>query len=274
MDDMAFDKKVKEAMCKNVNPKLVGGKWHGKEYPHIYKDRRDNFLDGEILKYSNIKGVLFNEKVHYHQGASNMNSSQVMCINFFHKFFEKPEWEKYLTDILRKVGVPLTSTSCKDAIFEYVPDKKEYTNFDFYMVMDDGKHISFEIKYTESEFGSPNSKTPGVYHDKWLNTYQKMVSDCEYLDCNEDCFYKNFQINRNVCYASAGDIVVFLTPRANNSKRIRDGRDYIDSMHGRHSNIMNLYWEDIAKVCMEVVADNDELADYYRRFNEKYIAVL
>ena len=72
------------------------------------------------------------------------------------------------------------------------------------MILKDKTHISFEIKYTELEFGgiSPDKNSLGKYQRKF---------------------------NRNICYVKAGDIVLFLTPRANYSAGLVEGRNYIYS---------------------------------------------
>lgn len=271
---MAFDKRVKEAMSKNADQTLVGGLWQGRSYKHIYKDMKYNFIEEKFPQNCNIKGKLATDKIKYHRGASHMNSSQALCINYFQKFFEKPSWENVLVDILRDAGLVIKSGDITDAIFEYEPNGEEKTNFDFYMGLGDGSHISFEIKYTESEFGTPSSKTPGTYHAKWENVYSEMVKHSSFLHCDEACFYDEFQINRNICYAGKEDAVVFLTPKANNYRGIVKGRNYIDILNRNNRNIMNLYWEDLVDCTMKRVSHDKELLDYYSKFKKKYIDIL
>ena len=271
---MTFDAKIKEAMSENADEALTGGLWQGKAYKHIYKDMKYNFIDEKYPENSNLKGTLSIDKIKYHRGASHMNSSQALCINYFKKFFEKPCWEKVFVNILRDARLEIPSDEITDAIFEYVPDSEEMTSFDFYLVMGDGSHISFEIKYTEGEFGIPSSKNPGAYHAKWENIYCEMVQCSNYLDCDEAGFYDEFQINRNICYTGDIDTVVFLTPKANNSKGILKGRKYIDYLNGQFPNITNLYWEDIMDCTMKRVSDDEELLDYYSKFKKKYIEIL
>jgi len=270
-----FAKRIQRIMGDAIPDWMPRGTWHEKEYKHICRNLEDNFIDGKYPVKCNVKGNLCEKDIKYHQYASHLNSSQVMCISFFKKFFEKSAYEKILLEIFRRTGTDILSgAGIKDAIFEYEPDRAERTNFDFYIGLDDGRKISMEIKYTESEFGgiSPDDKDPEKYHNKWENIYQAMVAANPYIDCDEQNFYDNYQINRNIVYAKEGDIVIFLTPKANNSSGIVEGRNYIDELG--NCNVRNLYWEDIVRELLDIIKDLPELNAYYTKFYNKYIGIL
>ena len=213
-----FAKKVKDAMSARVPSELTGGIYERNQrpYAHIYRAQKDNFIDGQYPEKCDIKGDLFGEdKTIIYNGATSLNSSQALCINFFKEFFKKEEWEMMLLSDLKDVGVPLESEIIKNAAFEYVPNSIEETNFDYYMEMNNGIRVSVEVKYTESGFGMPKYKeNPQKYDKKWNDIYEKMVADCPYLNCDKEVFLGQYQINRNICYAKDGDIVLFITPRA------------------------------------------------------------
>lgn len=271
-----FSKRIQRIMGEKAPKELTGGTWHGTAYHHIYLDKKYNFIDGRYPTLCDIKGDLFKgHEIKYHDGAAHLNSSQVVCISFFKKFFEKDDWEHYLVETLKNVGVPLSSEKIEYAIFEYEPDSKERTNFDFYMVMSDGSRVSMEIKFTEAEFGgiSPDKNDPDKYSRKWVDIYNDMVSHSPYLSCMEEDFYKNYQVNRNIGPAREEDVVLFLTPRANDAKALIEGRKYIDSFTEKYPNIRNIYWEDIVAELMQLISD-PELVDYYSEFKKKYIDIL
>ena len=92
-----FAKKVQKAMGSAIPDWIPRGKWRGVSYGHILTDMRNNFIDGYYPVKCCIKGNLSEGEIKYHQGASHLNSSQVMCINFFKKFFEP-----YLHEYSRK----------------------------------------------------------------------------------------------------------------------------------------------------------------------------
>ncbi len=271
---MSFENRTKAAMVKNTDPSLTGGFWRKRPYPHIFKSVESNFIDGVYPLKCDVKGTLSGKDIHLHPDVASMNSSQALCINFFKKFFDGSDKEEYLINLLKQSGVRLESYDIKNAVFEFVPDKKENTNFDFYLVMNNGTHISFEVKYTENGFGRPRIGMAEKYHDKWEQIYRDRVSNSRYLNCDEQDFYKNYQINRNIIYAGSNDYVLFLTPKANRSKGIVDGRTYIDTINVQHPNIMNLFLEDLIKNLMDLTCDDAQLHEYYCIFREKYIDVL
>ena len=241
---------------------------------HIYENMEDNFIDGCYPKNKNIKGDLSYGEIKFHTGISHMNSSQAMCINYFKKFFEKPEYENYLLNILADIGVEIIQTdTISSATFEYRPNTKDNTSYDFYIVLTSGKRIYFDIKYAESRFGCIKSckKDPGRYKRCWKMFYQNMVRGCFWLSLSKRAFYNNYQINRNILYAAPNDYVLFITPRVNDSKGIVDGRKYIDDFKNDH--IKNIYWEDLMETTIETVARCDELKEYYDKFFDKYMRV-
>lgn len=251
--------------------------------------------------------------IHYHQGAAHLNSSQVMCISFFKKFFEAPEREVILLKILNELitanptknSIPAGATITA-AFFEYEPDHAERTNFDFYLELSSGAHISIEVKFTESDFGkiSPCKSDSHKYARKWSNIYVPLLKECacaqdKLLSCKnselsiicaedgiledrcahgENCFvhefYEHYQIWRNIAYAkSSQDIVIFLTPRANEALNVE--RDYIDKL-GKQFNgpiIQNIYWEDLASKVLEYSAEDQKLLAYFKLFAEKYLLI-
>ena len=82
--------------------------------------------------------------------------------------------------------------------------------------MNSSEELFFEIKYTESNFGSINTNNPTeVYRTKYKNNYLpqlKKICDEKYLnDDFEDEFYKKYQLLRNICHVDIGTITfVFL----------------------------------------------------------------
>ena len=178
-----FAKKVQKAMGSAIPDWIPRGKWRGVSYAHILTDMRSNFIDGSYPVKCCIKGNLSESEIKYHQGASHLNSSQVMCINFFKKFFEKEKYEGYLLTVLKCCGISIEEDKIENAVFEYEPDHEEGTNFDFYLILDNGKKISFECKYTETEFGgiSSDKRDPYKYNRKWDHIYKKLVSDSTFL---------------------------------------------------------------------------------------------
>lgn len=291
---------VREQIVNTISDEKTGREWRKGDggRKHICLELRDNFIDQKFPEQCCIKGNLFKESIGYHIYSHSLNSSQVMCISFFKKFFENAEYEKYLVAALKECGLRIDNdVTVTDAIFEYVPDKKENTNFDFYMILSNEKYISFEIKYTEAEFGGIGKRkgdNPNKYGEKWENYYKTLVKNCPYLKNQEECdngykcienaklnskacektkecqiyrFYSHYQINRNISWAEKDtDIVVFLTPRENES--LNKGRVYIEGFN--NPNIKNLYWEDLIAIVLKHVEQDEDLRTYYTKFKKKY----
>lgn len=293
-----YELAVKERIAKKFPKELMGGEFQKSPYPHIFKELKDNFIDGEFPTKKCLKGNLTDNEIKYHY-AEHVNSSQTMCIAYFKKFFELKEYEPFLAEVLMMQGIDISGgNEFTDAIFEYIPCAKEGTNFDFYLKLTDGKQITWEIKFTESEFGRTTQGGENKkYIDKYEETYIPMLRDCAYydfpdVDCDDyrclqtgvltdDCcahdkcsineFYRYYQIRRNILYAKKkGDYVLFLTPREN--KALDEGRAYIEQYASKWGtdHIRNIYWEDLLDTTLRVVSCEPQLFEYYTKFKEKY----
>ena len=78
----AYAEAVKRRIVQVLPEKDRYGLWHGRPYPHICKELRDNFID----KLGTLNGKLSGKTIKFHEGATHLNSSQVLCINFFNKW--------------------------------------------------------------------------------------------------------------------------------------------------------------------------------------------
>lgn len=83
-------------MGERVPDYIPRGEWQGKSCSHIFANITINFIDGTYPKFCSMKGKLTDTEMKYHKSAAHMNSSQVVCISYFKKFFEKTEYEKCL----------------------------------------------------------------------------------------------------------------------------------------------------------------------------------
>lgn len=298
MKKETYERVVKERMQIKFPKELTGGLFRGRAYDHILLQLKDNFIDGKFPVKKCLKGNLTDSDIKYHY-AEHLNSSQTMCIAFFKKFFETKENEYLLAEILMMLGIDVLGSEFTAAVFEHIPNAKEGTNFDFYLELTNGKQITWEIKFTEKEFGGTtlDKKRPRRYIEKWKDIYTDMLYDCAYysypaVDCDDykclstgelanDCcvhnqcaiheFYEYYQIRRNILYAkNKGDYVLFLTPRENHS--LDEGRAYIEryAKEWAPENIKNIYWEDLIETTLKAVSCNAELFDYYSRFKSKY----
>lgn len=100
--------------------------------------------------------------------------------------------------------------------FEKVISKEEGTNFDFYIKLQSGRQLFFEIKYTENNFGKARStgnylkKYQEVYQNRLLGKVRPGISEYEEL-------IHNYQLLRNISYVDANNrnLLIIICPRDN-----------------------------------------------------------
>lgn len=262
-----YAESVKKRMKNKMPENLLGGLYDGQPRPHICNKLEYNFIDGKYPKEKCIKGIPTNKEIKYHY-AEHLNSSQTMCISYFKKFFEKPEYEALLIKILSEMGLGISVfDTIEEAIFEHILNPKEGTNFDFYLKLHDDRQITFEIKFTESEFGATSKIKDAsfVYCKKYADIYVPMLAKCAYSPKNnilsdniaclngkekaeffpcleakgnrEECkeqntcpayqFYKYYQIRRNILYAEKDKDIVIFLSPEENHSLDKE-REYIE----------------------------------------------
>lgn len=258
------------------------GEWHKNPYGHILpiKSKHDypminnNFIF-DINSAKNKVSELEHIEKHYHMFAHHLNSSQIMCINFFAPFLLDNDKKKILKKVLESCCVGLrigNNSEIEKAIFEYTPNKREGTNFDFFLEFSKGEKIYFEIKYTEAEFGSIkiDKLKPNRYIDKWENIYKSIAKGY-----TQDEFYAKgyYQINRNIIAQETNkDYTVFIYPFDNeNLDNLAKDLNYFNKPFMRFYNKpFNIDWYDLVKNAKEI--NNDPvLENLLDMFENKYL---
>ena len=216
------------------------GTWKNKEHPHILPEEhgaKNIMLDASLFEINGDMLTLkpYGKKIKLHQGWRHLNSSQILCVNYFYPIISDNEKLNGLSAFL---GAKEKAVS---ADFEFIVEDK--SNIDLAIRLENGKYIYLEIKYCESEFGSASSKraqNDGTYK-RIRKTYHDSV-----LITDED-YLKHYQIIRNIClsHVSTGNITVFLIPSKNESIN----NQYEQSMKAIENpedfNFKRIYWEDL-----------------------------
>ena len=189
----SFKKRVTDNLAL-FNTKWGAGSFNGKgQYPYIARIEDENRLSVilDIIDSDGVPGDLYQKP---HRYAHHLNSSQVMCYEFFRPLMTPDPEHKYwgladnsLVEFVRdKIGVRINKGAiCR---FEYEDDKTnclfksftggkgqgEKSQFDFF-IKDGETEIFFEIKYTESTFG----KWPS---DRRAISRQSVLNHCTYIE--------------------------------------------------------------------------------------------
>ena len=240
------------------DPKKKGG-------PGYVIDREDQFK--KIVGHSLLEGVNpdMYKKEKVHDMAHYLNSSQVLCYNFFRPLMDdKAHPGEMLISLLTQHGIPVT----RDAIceFEFNPNyygrdgRRESSEIDFHIQdPSNGVEVFFEIKYTEAGFG----KWSRPKESNFRNFYEPMVSEClglysEKIAYNDE-FIADYQLYRNALRVSKpSTYTVFLFPKG--SSTLMAQYKGFESKIKMKNNIQSWFWEDIVT------------SESFPRIFEKYFA--
>jgi len=245
------------------------GQWRrsGRAYEHILPQQKyklnilASFRD-ELWEWFRNQGIQLHADFHH------LNSSQALCFNLFFPLIFKNE--QGLAALLTMLSV--ASPPGVGASFEFQPDPIEGTCIDFSLVLQSGARVNFEVKYTESEFGS--AKADDSHLRKFMSTYgarlQKRFE--ESFSCTEE-FLKHYQVARNVWHLNeaAGDIVVFLFPKANTSLKQEEGTIRSCAVEPFRSRIHILYLEDLIDKLQREVKAQTNGQKHLQEFRLKYL---
>ena len=182
--------------------------------------------------------------------AHHLNSSQVLCFNFFRPMVKDNHTpEQTLIELLKGQGIAISENAkCCFEYDDYTEYNEEGTEFDFY-ISDEEIQVYFEIKYTEDGFGG--AKKDDSHRDKYVNTYCKMLNDCKCLKNPKvtfEEFCKNYQLYRNVLrITSKSKYAIFVAARGNTTtdKQLKNFMKNINESYKK--NVIALYWEDLIR---------------------------
>ena len=201
---------------------------------------------------------------HLHPNAHHLNSSQVMCYNFFRPLISNKENPtRKLFEIFQSVCQKLEYDENAIVKFEYI-ERGENTNFDFILHTKSIK-IYCEIKYTEPDFGI---KCESKRDNHFQNQYADMVDKCSHLWKREvdknDFMNKYFQLFRNVIRARTdNDYVFFICPQDRD-----DLKKSFDSLKNTYlkegvDNVQFITWESLIEKAKSIGVDVAEFEDRY-----------
>ena len=251
---------------KKSYPELPDGVYSrnpGTLYPYILP-LKDGQVDA-VKQYNTLKSIaetktflLSPEQLHRY--AHHLNSSQMMCYNFFRPYIsEKGTPAKELFTILQTADVPVSFSNNAKCFFEYEQEEKEWqgertknskgTNFDFYLRSGDVE-VFFEIKYTENGFGTfRKNKDEFLRHqEKYDSFYSEKLDECPALkkkvEYGEE-FRTNYQLLRNTIRTTDKNKYVVFVYDANNPHTYRQLNQFLSEYIADEykNNVIALEWQ-------------------------------
>ena len=228
-----------------------GGLYKGRAYCHIlFTENKEQ--KKEVIKKILLKGVKADMLANPHTDAHHLNSSQILCYNFFRPLITNDgKATAELVSLLGKYGIAITNNAtCQ---FEYTDKIKDRTQFDFY-IKEGEIEVFFEIKYTENCFGGPSSSDSAKRQYKnWYEEQFKQQQCLKEIPANTDDFIANYthyyQLYRNTIRITDKNKHLILLYPKNNTTVNKEATTFIeDKIKEKYrGNIHILHWEDIVK---------------------------
>lgn len=278
---MNYQARVKKHMAEYKRNALCieeNGTWRQTPYAHILpKEKRELNI---ISRYKEEFYQSNFSKIKYHRHFHHLNSSQAMCINFFFPLVQESKLETFLN----LLGFENEEVDYDRIRFEMVSGVDK-TNFDFYIRLLSGKEIFFEIKYTESTFGSV--KRNQSHEEKFNKTYRPILKNLSFISdgvmenaADVNLFLSQYQLLRNLVHIGDHRYVVFVYPRTNKQLHghlNRGLKELAGSEWAERCNVMVNHcsfasWENLTEALIKQL-ELDPLAHYYQDFTEKYLEI-
>jgi len=262
MKQAEFQQRAKQWLSKYKRDELVvekDGIWARNKqcYPHILpKDKEQLNILPSIGDEFWAWFMKQHPPISLHRDFHHLNSSQALCFNlFFPLMMGDGQGLARLLSVMKIAASPGHGAS-----FEFQPDRDERTCIDFSVPLQSGARVNFEVKFTETEFGSvkAGAKRTGSgadlerfdrkHRDKFSETYKpRLAGRFEEPLCCETWFLEHYQIARNIWHLNevAGDVAVFLFPKANTCLRREEETIRTCAVEPFRSRIRILYLEDL-----------------------------
>jgi hypothetical protein len=219
---------------------------------------------------------IIKHRIPLHQYFHHLTSSQGMCLNFFYPFFK----ERKLSIVLNSLGVSnLISDNdidYSDVAFEQessIDNDKQATSFDFYLSLLNGQKFYFEIKYTETGFGSKEVDEKST--KRFEEVYKKPANNVLIRDFQDPKIsLQNYQIMRNLIHLGQDSFVIFIYPKGNTVVGEQGKLAKSSFLRKEYkNNLIVETWESLVKAVSEQPSLPDRLTRQIASFCEKYLQI-
>lgn len=206
--------------------------------------------------------------VRLHHFFHHLNSAQALCFNLFFPFLAD-DGRTVDSRLLHALGIGAqTAFSGK---FETVLDKDENADFDFYLEAESGRKIFFDLKFSETQFGSCEDDERQGEKLELFRPHLHGHVDPQWFD--EKTFFDNYHILRNIshlgCHADSRLFFVFPRTNENLVKSEETIAKIAAQAFGSRVNI--LYLEVLLDRILTLIKDDAALLEHFEEFGEKYV---
>ncbi len=267
---MTFQKRIKQHLESYKNkhfPDHTHGTWRNKAYKHILPNNDEDRYLNILPEYrEQIKRYLSAENISLHYAFHHLNSSQAMCLNFFYPLYQNKSLE-FLTTRILNVSEEINYDTVS---FEKKGEERGFgtrpTYFDFYFETKSKKKFYFEIKYSENGFGQGK-----VNNERYTNFYAKHLNQIlKQGTFNEQIFYKNYQIFRNLIHINQSSYVVFVYPKKNRGvmRGLDKGKEFLNLEY--HEHLVEITWEELYTAAKKSL-NSKKILTQVADFKDKYM---
>ena len=235
------------------------GFWEDKDgdelyYVHILPEskKEENIIKSAYTE--SIKATLAAKAADIHPGFKNLNSSQAFAFNFFQPIIDE------------KIIHELIPSAINATHPEFEKKNEDDTQFDFYFESNNLKY-SFEVKYTEEDFGiAPNDEK---HVEKWNTLYKVKLMKILDNEITSEEFFEEYQLWRNICFTADNYEVRFVFPRFRN--------DLAGKVEAAKQKCKDDFKKKIDIIFVDnfvnkmIASDNSRLKDHYSEFKRKYL---
>ena len=239
------------------------GFWKNSMCPHILP-KNEAIKNLIMCSYEKeFRNLFESEKELLHPLFAHLNSSQALCFNLFYPLVISNRLSLIDSSVSKEAKAFFEYV--EDNSFEKTPNRKEKTNFDFF-INDKGNKYFFEIKYTERHFEPVKAD---YKHDKKYKAYYRdQVKKIANEEISEEEFFDLYQIWRNVCHSDTGK-VYFVLPK-NRVSLIESVNSVIKKCKKEYQNFINiLFIEDLIQTFLK--NDDRKLQKHFQEFFDKYL---
>ena len=142
-----------------------------------------------------------------------------------------------------------------------------------FIELSDGEKIYFEIKYTEQDFGGncyENGMLKSKYKDKYDDYYKIYLQDLLMDIKEEEEFFRDYQINRNLSYIkNSSDFVVFILP-FDSEDLLAKVKSAVSKNISLKNQVKIVDWKELCNIALRE-CENTIFYQHFNLFKQKYI---